>query len=422
MQLPAVNALMLVAAAVALAGAPALPAGTVTPPEGAPALPAGTVTPPPAAPKSDSTTNAAPDTAGMVWIPGGTFVMGSTDALARADESPQHRVQVRGFWIDATEVTNAQFRAFAEATGYKTIAERPVDWEELKKQVPEGTPKPADEMLQPGSLVFTQPAPDQPADDYFNWWTWTTGANWRHPQGPTSSIEGKDDHPVVHIAYEDALAYCRWAGKRLPTEAEWEFAARGGLDGKVNVWGDEPVDPGAGKPWRCNIWQGEFPRRNLAFDGAVRSSPARRYPPNGYGLYDMAGNVWEWCADLYDARAYAERVRGLEPGAAVVDPKGPAKSRDPRNAHAPESRVHRGGSFLCNDSYCASYRPSARMAAPPDTALEHLGFRCVKDAPAPRAEPAPRSEAAPAPRPEPAPRPAPAPRTEPAPAPRPARD
>ena len=330
-------------------------------------------------------------TKGMVWIPGGEFRMGSTDPLARADEQPVHRVRVRGFWMDATEVTNAQFRTFVEATGYKTVAERPIDWEELKKQVPEGTPKPPDEMLVPGSLVFTQPRADDPAADFTSWWSWTPGACWRHPQGPASSIEGRDDHPVVHIAHDDARAYCAWAGKRLATEAEWEFAARGGLDGKVNVWGDQSVDPGAGNAWRCNIWQGEFPRTNLAFDGSVRTAPARTYPPNGYGLYDMAGNVWEWCADLYDARAYAERVKGLEPGAAVVDPKGPATSRDPRNAHAPESRVHRGGSFLCNDSYCASYRPSARMAAPPDTALEHLGFRCVMDAPAPRTAPAPAS-------------------------------
>ena len=332
--------------------------------------------------------DARPSTTGMVWIPGGEFRMGSTDRLARADEQPVHRVRVRGFWMDVTEVTNAQFRAFADATGYKTVAERPVDWNELKKQVPEGTPKPPDEMLAAGSLVFTQPAPDQPAEEYFNWWTWTTGANWRHPQGPASSLEGRDEHPVVHIAYEDARAYCAWAGKRLPTEAEWEFAARGGLDGKVNAWGDEAVDPGAGKAWRCNIWQGEFPRRNFAFDGFVRTAPARTYAPNGYGLFQMAGNVWEWCADLYADNAYAERIRGLEPGAAVIDPKGPAKSRDPRNPHAPDSRVHRGGSFLCNDSYCASYRPSARMAASPDSALEHLGFRCVKDAPGPGSPPA----------------------------------
>ena len=351
-------------------GSPPTPAASPTP--AAPPTPAASPTPAPAD---------AP--AGMVWIPAGTFTMGSTDPLARPDESPRHRVTLRGFWIDVTEVTNAQFRAFVEATGYKTVAERPVDWEELKKQVPAGTPKPPDEMLAPGSLVFTQPAAYQPADDYFNWWAWTAGASWRHPQGPASSIDGRDDHPVVHIAYEDALAYCAWAGKRLPTEAEWEYAARGGLEGKVNAWGDESVDPGAGKPWRCNIWQGEFPRRNVAFDGFVRSAPVRTYPPNGFGLFDTAGNVWEWCADLYADNAYAERVRGLAPGAAVTDPKGPSKSRDPRNPHAPESRVHRGGSFLCNDSYCASYRPSARMAASPDTALEHLGFRCVKDAPAP---------------------------------------
>jgi len=317
---------------------------------------------------------------GMVWIAGGQFTMGSTDPLARPDESPTHKVQVSGFWMDATEVTNAQFRAFVEATGYKTLAERPVDWEELKKQVPEGTPKPADEMLQPGSLVFTPPAPDQPADDYSSWWSWTTGANWRHPQGPKSSIEGKDELPVVHIAFEDALAYCKWAGKRLPTEAEWEFAARGGLDGKTNVWGDDAVDPGPGKPWRCNIWQGEFPRRNLGFDGWIRASPVRKYPPNGYGLFDMAGNVWEWCADLYSESTYADRARELGKDGVAVNPKGAAKSHDPRNPLAPESRVHRGGSFLCNDSYCASYRPSARMATPPDTSLEHLGFRCVKDA------------------------------------------
>ena len=314
--------------------------------------------------------------AGMVWIPGGRFTMGSVDPLARADEGPRHTVEVRGFWIDATEVTNAEFRRFVEATGYRTLAERPVDWEEIRKQVPEGTPKPPDEMLAPGALVFTPPAADAPAGDFTAWWTWTPGASWRHPQGPASSIEGKDSHPVVQVAFEDALAYCKWAGKRLPTEAEWEFAARGGLAGKVNAWGDEPVGP-----TRANIWQGEFPRRNTKEDGFERSAPVKSFPANGYGLFDMAGNVWEWCADLYSDAAYAERARELGPDGVAVDPKGPAKSRDPRNPHAPETRVHRGGSFLCNDSYCASYRPSARMSATPDTALEHLGFRCVKDAP-----------------------------------------
>jgi formylglycine-generating enzyme len=311
--------------------------------------------------------------AGMVWIPGGEFKMGSTDPLARPDESPVHRVRVDGFWMDQTEVTNAQFAAFVAATGYKTVAERPVDWEELKKQAAPGTPKPDDALLQPGSLVFTPP--DHPVDlrNYGEWWRWTIGANWQHPEGPTSSILGKDNHPVVHIAYEDAVAYCKWAGKSLPTEAQWEFAARGGLDGAVNVWGSEPVDAK-----RCNIWQGHFPDKNSEEDGFARAAPVRSFPPNGYGLYDMAGNVWEWCADLYRPDAYARQLlEAGTPSALIENPKGPNSSLDPRNPHAPESRVHRGGSFLCNDSYCASYRPSARMAAPPDTGLQHLGFRCV---------------------------------------------
>jgi sulfatase modifying factor 1 len=320
---------------------------------------------------------------GMVWIPGGRFAMGSTDPLARPDESPVHDVEVKGFWMDATEVTNAQFRAFVAATGYKTLAERPVDWEVLRKQVPEGTPKPPDEMLKPGSLVFTPPAPEQPAEDFTSWWSWVPGASWRHPQGPASSIDGKDDLPVVQIAFEDALAYCKWAGKRLPTEAEWEFAARGGLVRKVNSWGDEPVVPTSGQPWRANIWQGDFPRVNAKSDGFERAAPVKSFSPNGYGLYDMAGNVWEWCSDRYSETTYADRARQAGAGGVTVDPKGPPKSHDPRNPLASDSRVHRGGSFLCNDSYCASYRPSARMATPSDTSLEHLGFRCVKDAPAP---------------------------------------
>lgn len=310
---------------------------------------------------------------GMVWIPPGEFTMGSTDPLARPDEQPRHRVRIAGFWMDRTEVTNAQFAAFVDATGYKTVAERPVDWEELKKQVPEGTPKPDEAQLQPGSLVFVPPDHPVSTDDVSAWWRWTLGANWRHPRGPGSSIEGLENHPVVHVAYEDAVAYAAWAGKRLPTEAEWEYAARGGLDGAVNVWGDEPVDA-----TRCNIWQGRFPDSNTREDGHRYAAPVGSFPPNGYGLHDMAGNVWEWCSDLYRPDAYARRL--LEAGglSAVIDnPRGPARSLDPRNPHAPESRVHRGGSFLCNDSYCASYRPSARMAAPPDTGLHHLGFRCV---------------------------------------------
>jgi formylglycine-generating enzyme required for sulfatase activity len=314
---------------------------------------------------------------GMVWIPAGEFRMGSTDALARPDERPVHRVRLDGFFIDVTEVTNAQYAAFVKATGYVTVAERPVDWEELKKQVPEGTPKPAPEMLRPGSLVFTPPS--QPVDlrDYPQWWAWTTGASWRHPSGPSTTIDGKDEYPVVHIAYEDAAAYCRWAGKELPTEAQWEYAARGGLDGKRNGWGDEPVDAS-----RCNTWQGHFPDSNTNADGYVRAAPVKKFPANGYGLYDMAGNVWEWCRDLYRPDTYARQVLLAGEGGVTSNPTGPEKSLDPRNPLAPESRVHRGGSFLCNDSYCASYRPSARMACPTDTGMEHLGFRCVmsKDA------------------------------------------
>jgi formylglycine-generating enzyme required for sulfatase activity len=313
---------------------------------------------------------------GMVWIPGGVFLMGSVDPLSRPDEAPIHRVRVDGFWMDATEVTNAQFAGFVNATGYQTIAERPVDWEELKQQLPEGAPRPDERMLLPGSLVFTPP--DHPVNLRLHapWWTWTTGADWRHPEGPGSTIADRSAHPVVQIAYVDALAYCRWAGKRLPSEAEWEFAARGGLVGKLNTWGDEPVDA-----TRCNTWQGRFPDKNTAMqggDGFTRSAPVMSFPPNGYGLYDMAGNVWEWCSDLYRPDAYARQVLtagGID--AVIENPTGPKVSLDPRNLNSPESRTQRGGSFLCNDSYCASYRPSARMACPPDTGMQHLGFRCV---------------------------------------------
>ncbi|MBX3352307.1 MAG: formylglycine-generating enzyme family protein [Phycisphaeraceae bacterium] len=306
--------------------------------------------------------------AGMVWIPGGEFLMGSVGPLSRPDEGPLHAVRVDGFWMDATEVTNAQFRAFVEATGYVTVAERPLDWDELKKQLPEGTPRLPDEDLLPGSLVFTPPDHAVDLRDASRWWSWVPGASWRHPEGPASALDGRDDHPVVHIAFEDAMAYASWAGKRLPTEAEWEFAARGGLSGKMNVWGDDPVDA-----TRANIWEGRFPFENTLNDGFARTAPVRSFPPNGYGLFDMAGNVWEWSADLYHERAYAARA----PGGVVVNPTGPDESRDARHRHEPALRAIRGGSFLCNDSYCASYRPSARMSTSPDTALSHLGFRCV---------------------------------------------
>lgn len=311
--------------------------------------------------------------AGMVWIPGGEFAMGSDRPDAFPHERPAHRVRVSGFWMDRTEVTNAQFRRFVEASGYVTTAERKPDWEELKKQVPPGTPKPPEEMLVPGALVFTPPDHAVPLDDMSQWWSWVPGANWRHPRGPDSTIEGLDDHPVVQVSWDDATAYSKWAGKRLPTEVEWEYAARGGLDGRRFAWGDEEYSEL--RP-QCNAWQGEFPHRNTVRDGFARTSTVRSFPPNGYGLYDMAGNVWEWCADWYRHDTYAQRAVA---GRVAVDPTGPSSSFDPEMPFMP-ARVMRGGSFLCHPSYCASYRPCARRGNSPDTGTEHIGFRCARSA------------------------------------------
>jgi formylglycine-generating enzyme required for sulfatase activity len=309
---------------------------------------------------------------GMVWIPGGEFTMGSDDDMAWADEKPPHRVRVRAFWMDETEVTNAQFRKFVEATGYVTTAEKVPDVEEIMRQSPPGTPPPKKEDLVPGSLVFQMTRGPVKSRDVSQWWKWTHGANWKRPEGPGSDLKGRDDHPVVHVSWDDAVAYAKWAGKRLPTEAEWEFAARGGLDGKTFAWGDEK--PGAGGKWQANIWQGEFPWKNTAEDGFERTAPVKSYKPNGYGLYDVAGNVWEWCADWYQRDLYRTRA-----GKAVVDnPRGPERSADPNQPFTP-LRVQRGGSFLCNDSYCSRYRPSARHGCSPDTGMSHVGFRCVKD-------------------------------------------
>jgi formylglycine-generating enzyme len=313
-----------------------------------------------------------PAPTGMIWVPGGEFTMGTDSELGWADEKPSHRVRVAGFWMDQTDVTNAQFHKFVEATNYLTTAEKPVDAAEILRQSPPGTPPPPKENLVPGSMVFTPtsgPVKILGPEVHRQWWKWVPGANWRHPEGPNSNIKGKDDHPVVHVSWDDAVAYAKWAGKRLPTEAEWEFAARGGLDNKPYVWGDDkPSD----STIHANLWQGKFPYENTAKDGYTRTSPVKTFAPNGYGLYDMAGNVWQWCSDWYQVDLYRQRAgEGV-----IVNPTGPEKSFDPRQLYSP-LRVQKGGSFLCNDAYCTRYRPSARHGCTPDSGMSHMGFRCA---------------------------------------------
>ncbi len=311
---------------------------------------------------------AAPDLPtpdGMVWIPGGQFKMGSSQSEARRDERPVHLVTVTGFYMDITEVTNAEFRRFVEATNYVTVAERKPKLEDIMAQMPPGTPAPPEDVLVPGSLVFQSTETPVRTNDLSQWWRWTPGANWRHPQGPESDLQGLDEHPVVHIAWDDANAYCQWAGKRLPTEAEWEFAARGGLEQKPYVWGDEKVSD---ESPQANIWQGQFPNRNTVKDGYAATAPVKTFLPNGYGLYDMPGNVWEWCSDWYRTDTYRKRA-----GQDVFDPIGPSNTDHPFEPR----RVQRGGSFLCHRDYCSSYRPSARMSTSQDTGTCHVGFRCV---------------------------------------------
>ena len=309
---------------------------------------------------------------GMVWIPGGVIEQGAVpqDKMAMDHEKPAHKVAVDGFFMDETEVTNAEYRKFVDETGYKTVAEREIDWEEMKKQLPEGTPKPPDSIMQPGSLTFRKaesPVPN--LYDFSQWWQWTIGADWKHPDGPDSSLDGREDHPVVHIAFEDALAYCEWAGRRLPTEAEWERAAQGPEGGTIYFWGDNATELSK----KSNTWEGEFPVTNTATDGFDQRAPVKSYPPNGFGLYEMAGNVWEWTGDWYNTNYYNEVH------AANEIPKNPMGADTPYNARDPyaKEKVMKGGSFLCNASYCASYRISARMATSMDSSLEHLGFRTV---------------------------------------------
>ena len=313
----------------------------------------------------------APALGEMVLIPGGAFMMGGKSPQADPDELPRRQVRVTAFLMDKTEVTNAQFLKFTTATGYKTVAERDVDWNELRRQVPPGTPKPPDSVLRAGSLVFVPTTGPVDLRDYSQWWAWTIGANWRHPEGPGSDLENRMDHPVVHIALEDARAYAKWAGKRLPTEAEWEWAAMGGLDDPKYPWGNESIATAEGK---ANFWQGIFPFQNAVADGFERTAPVKSYPPNGYGLYDMAGNVWEWCQDKYRADAY----RQLPATDVLENPLGPKQAYDPAEPYA-EKYVIRGGSFLCSESYCSGYRVARRMRSTPDSSFGHTGFRCVRD-------------------------------------------
>jgi sulfatase modifying factor 1 len=307
----------------------------------------------------------------MVWVKGGDFMMGGDNKQASPDEFPKHKVLLDGFWIDVTEVTNAQFAAFVKATGYKTTAELKPDWEELKKQLPPGTPSPDPAVLVPASLVFKATTGEVELSDYSQWWVWQKGADWKHPEGPKTNIRGKENYPVVHISYFDAKAYAKWAGKRLPTEAEWEFAARGGKKNNIYPWGNESVTAGAAK---ANIWEGNFPYNNTLKDKYYTSSPVKSFQPNGFGLFDMAGNVWEWCADYYDSRYYSTVSNKI----GIKDPKGSSTSYDPDEPYA-KKRVIRGGSFLCNDSYCSGFRVARRMKSTEDSGMEHLGFRCVQD-------------------------------------------
>jgi formylglycine-generating enzyme required for sulfatase activity len=309
----------------------------------------------------------------MVWIPGGEFSMGCkvpsegicTMATMNAvnDAQPIHRVYVDSFWMDETDVTNAEFEKFVKATGYITVAERTP----TKEEFPDASP----EELVSGSAVFTPPPGPVPLDDYLKWWKYVKGANWRHPEGPQSDLTGKGNCPVIQVAYEDALAYAKWASKRLPTEAEWEFAARGGLTGKAYVWGNE-FRPG-GK-FMANTYQGEFPVKDTEEDGFAGISPVKSFPSNGYGLYDMAGNVWQWCSDWYRSDYYQQLAAG---SGVASNPQGPENSFDPAELGV-SKRVQKGGSFLCTDQYCTRYMVGTRGKSEPSTATNHAGFRCVK--------------------------------------------
>ncbi|MBM4204770.1 MAG: formylglycine-generating enzyme family protein [Gammaproteobacteria bacterium] len=310
---------------------------------------------------------------GMVWIPGGEFAMGARDPggidnnrigmHATTDSRPIHRVRITGFWIEPTEVTNSAFTRFIDQTNYVTVAERQL----AAKDFPD--PDPA--LLQPGSSVFAPPGQPVPLNNSLQWWRWVIGANWRQPEGPGSSIRGREQHPVVHVAFEDAQAFCAWRGGRLPTEAEWEYAARGGLEDKRYPWGDELRPEGR---IMTNSFQGHFPDHNSAEDGYISTAPVAQFPANGYGLHDVAGNIWEWVSDWYRPDYYATLMRS---GTVAVDPQGPADSFDP-NEPGLSKKVHRGGSFLCTHEYCSRYQVGTRGKGEISTGTNHLGIRCAQ--------------------------------------------
>ncbi|MGV8861725.1 MAG: formylglycine-generating enzyme family protein [Pseudomonas sp.] len=312
----------------------------------------------------------------MVWIPPGEFLMGSDHKKARPNEGPAHKVRLDGYWIDRNDVTNADYARFMSETHYVTTAERKPKWDDLKVQLPPGTPEPDDSVMVPGALVFVGADRPIPLNDFSQWWAFVQGADWRHPSGPDSTIEGKETHPVVQVSHEDAEAYAKWAHKRLLTEAEWEYAARGGLEQADYAWGSD-FTPGGEK--MANTWNEvqPFPVTGSRNKFKIGTQPVGSYKPNAYGLYDMSGNVWQWIADWYRADAFRVGLKLQPAGEVSFNPMGPLQSYDPAlgvTANAPQ-RVIRGGSFLCSDSYCTSFRTSARQGADPMNAMSHLGFR-----------------------------------------------
>jgi formylglycine-generating enzyme len=325
----------------------------------------------PAPPQTDAASVAAaginqtpppgPAPEGMVWIPGGTFWMGCA-TCEMPDALPVHLVTVEGFWADETPITNAQFEKFVKATGYVTIAERKPD--------PKDFPGAPVENLVPGSAVFSPPKEEVSLDNPYVWWKYVKGASWKNPEGPGSSTKGRENHPAVHIAWDDAMAYAKWAGKRLPTEAEYEFAARGGMDRKLYSWGNELQPAGH---WPANIFQGQFPTKNLVEDGFATTSPVKAFPPNKFGLYDVGGNVWQWCSDWYRPDYFEQQAAQ----GTVRNPQGPSESHDPQEPGIPK-RVQKGGSFLCSDQYCVRYLVGSRGKGAVDSGSSNVGFRCVK--------------------------------------------